>query len=210
MRKNLKFEFAEIYPITDVYLSGLAHYEQVTRFTDGGARFIQLREKRAAPRQFYSDAVQALKIARDHSARLVINDRVDIALALGADGVHLGQDDLPPAAARKILGDRSIIGLSTHNLDQVAAAVKLPIDYIAVGPIFTTRTKENPDPVVGLDVIRAARDLIGEFPLVAIGGINFENLGDVLAAGADTAAMIGGLLAEPDQISSKLRTTSID
>src|SRR5262245_7232880 len=159
-----------IYPLTDTRLSGLSHAEQVAQMVAGGARFIQLREKHAAPDDFYCEAQKALQIGRRHGAKIIINDRVDIALALRADGVHLGQDDLPPSEARKLLGDNAIIGFSTHNLEQVHAALKLPVDYIAFGPIFATSSKENPDPVVGLDSLRVIRQAAGSFPIVAIGG----------------------------------------
>ncbi len=126
---------------------------------------------------------------------MIINDRVDIALALGAPGVHLGQDDLPPEAARKLLGDEAIIGYSTHNVAQAIAAANLPIDYIAIGPIFETGTKKNPDPVVGLDGLRAVRDAIGDRALVAIGGITVENAPSVIEAGANSVAVISALLS---------------
>ncbi len=116
----------KIYPITDTRLSKMSHAEQVERFVSGGARVVQLREKYATGRDFFDDATKAIEIARKHGAKIIINDRVDIALALGADGVHLGQDDLPPAEARKILGERAIIGFSTHNGAQAIEAVKLP------------------------------------------------------------------------------------
>ncbi|HLL71565.1 MAG TPA: thiamine phosphate synthase, partial [Pyrinomonadaceae bacterium] len=134
----------KLYPITDARLSRLTHAEQVSRLRDGGAKFIQLREKHLSPREFYTEAEAALAVARERGARIIINDRADIALALGADGVHLGQDDLDPAAARRLLGDRFIIGYSTHTIQQAIEAARLPIDYIALGPIFDTHTKENP------------------------------------------------------------------
>lgn len=195
----------KVYPITDVSLSGLSHAEQVSRLIAGGAQMIQLREKHGAPKDFFADAGRALKIARRHNVKIIINDRVDIALALKADGAHLGQDDLPPAEARKILGEDAIIGFSTHNLNQAVEAVKLPVDYIAIGPVFPTRTKENADAVVGLETVKAVRASIGNFPLIAIGGINFQNFRQVLDAGADSVALIGNLLSEPDTISETLK-----
>ena len=171
---------------------------------DGGAAFIQLREKYAAPRDFYEAAQAALEIARKHRVKIIINDRVDIALALKADGVHLGQDDLPPENARKILGAKAIIGFSTHNLEQVAAAVKMPIDYLAFGPVFTTTTKENPDATVGIEALKKVRQSIGSFPLVAIGGINSENFREVLQASADSVAVISDLISDAGQITEKM------
>ncbi len=194
----------DIYPITDTRLSKLSHAEQVKRLVKGGATFIQLREKRGSAKDFFADAAGALEFARKNGVKIIINDRVDVALALGADGVHLGQDDLPPEEARKILGEQAIIGFSTHNLTQAIAAVKLPVDYIAAGPIFDTKTKENHEKTVGLDALKNIRREIGRFPLVAIGGINLSNFREVFDAGADSVAIIGDLLSEPDEISEKL------
>jgi thiamine-phosphate pyrophosphorylase len=201
----LRINLPKLYPITDRRLSGLSHQEQVRRLCAGGATFIQLREKHLAPREFYREAEEALRIARSSGARLIINDRVDIALALSADGVHLGQDDLAPSAARELLGERAIIGYSTHTLEQATAAARLPVDYIAIGPIFDTSSKENPDPAVGLDRLRSVRQVVGEIPLVGIGGITPENLREVLAAGADAVAVISLLLANPAEIEGQTR-----
>lgn len=191
-----RFALPRLYPITDRRLSGLSHAEQVARLCDGGATLVQLREKHLAPREFYREAEEALKEARARGARLVINDRADLALALGADGVHLGQDDLPPDAARGLLGDAAIIGHSTHNVAQAAEAARAPVDYVAVGPVFATSSKENPDPVVGLEGVRLARDRVGTLPLVAIGGVTPANARAVLEAGADSVAVISALYAD--------------
>lgn len=198
-----------IYPITDTQIANLSHAEQAARLIDGGAKLIQLRDKRASPKEFYRQALEALKIARASGVKILINDRVDIALAVRADGVHLGQHDLPPVSARQILGEKAIVGYSTHDLTQVSEALQMPIDYIAIGPVFPTTTKENPDKVVGLDFIKQARRLIGDFPLVAIGGITSQNFRDVLRSGADSTAMIGELLTNADEISSKMRRLQI-
>lgn len=196
----MKFEIPKLYPITDMRISGLSHAEQVSRLADGSSVFIQLREKHKTPREFYEEAKDALAVARERKIKIIINDRVDITLALKADGVHLGQDDMPPEAARKILGDSAIIGFSTHNTAQAIEAAKLPIDYIAIGPIFGTTTKENPDPIVGLEGLRRVRDAIADFPLVAIGGINQENAAEVFANGANSVAVISALLEKPDEL----------
>ena len=180
-----------IYPITDVELSGRSHAEQVRLLSLGGASLIQLREKRMPALDFFEQA----KAAQQHGVQLIINDRVDIALATGAAGVHLGQDDLPPDAARTLLGPRAIIGYSTHNVDQAISAIKLPIDYLAIGPIFSTSTKTDTAPVLGLEGLRAVRQAIGEFPLVAIGGITEANAREVIDAGADSVAVISALLS---------------
>lgn len=199
------FRLPKIYPITDRAISGLSHSEQVRSMIAGGATLIQLREKQQTAGEWIDDAAEAVRIAKIAGVRILINDRVDLAMVVGADGVHLGQDDMPPDAASRILGDRAIIGYSTHTIDQVREAIKLPVDYVAFGPIFPTATKVDPDPVVGIEKLRAVRsELIGR-PLVAIGGINAGNVGSVLAAGADSAAMIGAILTPPDEITSNLR-----
>ncbi len=201
----MNFQLPKIYPITDVRLSGISHAEQVEKLIEGGAEFIQLREKHLAPRNFYADAKKALDIARTHNVKILINDRADLALVLKADGVHLGQNDLPPQQARNILGEKSIVGFSTHDLKQAVAAIKFPVDYIAVGPVFTTTTKENPDAVIGLDGVKKIRGAIGDFPLVAIGGINYANFRAVLDAGANSAAIISGIVSEAEKITENFR-----
>jgi thiamine-phosphate pyrophosphorylase len=200
------FSFSSrLYAISDTRISGLSHAQQVAQLSEGGARLIQLREKHLAPRSFYREAEVALSEARNRGVRLIINDRPDIALALGADGVHLGQDDLPPEAARRLLGPDAVIGLSTHNLSQAQSAAKLPINYIAIGPIFVTTTKVNPEPAIGLEGLQRVRDLVGAIPLVAIGGITTENAAQVVAAGADAVAVISALLKEGAGISHNTR-----
>jgi thiamine-phosphate pyrophosphorylase len=196
----------KFYPITDARLTNLSHAEQVARLRDGGARFIQLREKHLPPREFYEATEAALAVARERGVRLIVNDRADIALALGADGLHLGQDDLDPAAARRLLGERFIIGYSTHTVAQAIDAARLPLDYIALGPIFPTRTKENPAPTVGLEALRRVRDAIDpSVALVAIGGITRDNARAALDAGADSVALISALLDAPDLITERTK-----
>jgi thiamine-phosphate pyrophosphorylase len=198
-----------IYPITDTRLTKLSHAEQVKRLIDGGAQVIQLREKHGSPKDFYESAKEAIKIARVSSVQIIINDRVDITLAVGAGGVHLGQDDLPPACARKILGENAIIGFSTHNLEEAAQASTLPIDYLAIGPVFASTTKENAEKTVGIEGVKKVREAIGNFPLVAIGGITFENFREVLSAGANSVAIINNLLCEPSRITSTMKKFSV-
>ena len=200
----MKFKLPKIYPITDTSISGLSHAKQVVRFIAGGAEIVQLREKNTSPHEFYDSAKAAVDIAKQRGIRVIINDRVDIALALKADGVHLGQDDLPPTEARAFLGPDAIIGFSTHTIEQVIDALKLPIDYIAFGPIFDTRTKKQPDPTVGLETLRSVRNIVGDIPLVAIGGITADNLYSVFNAGADSAALIGAILGESENIEGRL------
>ncbi len=194
-----------IYPLTDVLLSGLSHAEQVIRLSDGGANLIQLREKNLTPRQFFKQAEEASHIARQRGVRIIINDRVDMALALAADGVHLGQDDFPPEAARRLLGDKAIIGISTHSMEQARRASLLPVNYLAIGPIFTTSSKSNSEPALGLDGLRSVREATGDFPLVAIGGITHQNALEVLESGADAIAVIGELLANRNEVTERTR-----
>lgn len=201
----MSFALPQLYPITDVRLSGLSHAEQVKRLIAGGATLIQLREKHASPREFYVDAEAALRIAHSRDVRIIINDRVDLAMALKADGVHLGQDDMPPHAARELLGERAIIGFSTHNISQAMTAKNLPIDYLAIGPIYATSSKENPDPIVGLDGLRRVRLAVGSLPIVAIGGITRSRASEVLAAGADSIACISEILSSPETIEERTR-----
>lgn len=196
---------ARVYPITDVRLTGLSHAEQVARLIEGGATLIQLREKHLSPNEFYEQAEEALRVARSHGVRIIINDRVDIALALKADGVHLGQEDISPEAARGLLGDQSIIGFSTHNPVQALGARTLPIDYVAIGPIFATSSKDHAQPVIGLDGLRHVRRLLGDLPLVAIGGISHQNARRVRDAGADCIAVISAVLAVPTGIAAATR-----
>ena len=200
----MSLDLPKVYPITDTYLSGLSHAEQVARLIEGGASLLQLRDKHAAPREFYHEAASALKVARDHHARLIINDRVDLALALNADGVHLGQTDIPAEAARQLLGKEAIIGFSTHNIQQAKLATSFPVDYLAFGPVFQTATKENPDPSTGQTALREVRAIKGSLPLVAIGGITFSNALDVLKAGADSIAVIAVLLGDPTKIAENM------
>jgi len=194
-----------IYPLTDVRLSGLSHAEQVIKLSEGGANLIQLREKNLTPDEFFKQAERASHVAQERNVRIIVNDRVDIALALKVDGVHLGQEDLPPDAARRLLGDNAIIGVSTHNLEQARRASRLPVNYLAIGPIFATSSKSNAESVVGLNGLRNVRDAIGDFPLVAIGGISHENALEVLESGADAIAVIGALLANPGEITKRTK-----
>ena len=195
----------KVYPITDTRISGLSHLEQVKRLIAGGATLIQLREKHLSPTKFFDDASAAIAFAREHYVKIIINDRVDIAAALRADGVHLGQDDLPPYEAREILGEDAIIGFSTHTFEQIREALTFPVDYIAYGPIFDTKTKDNPDNTVGLAALKQVREIIGETNLVAIGGIDGNNFRSVLDVGADSVAIISSLLSDAEQIEARMK-----
>jgi len=160
---------------------------------EAGVRLVQLRDKQATSLVLLEQARQLLSLLPPDCS-LIINDRADVAALAGAAGVHLGQDDLPVAAARALLGPQKIIGLSTHNQAQLEAAQTLPANYLALGPVFATATKADTEPVVGLERLRVLRRLTDK-PLVAIGGITPENAASVLAAGVDTVAVISGWLA---------------
>jgi thiamine-phosphate pyrophosphorylase len=181
------------YPITDTLLSGRSHAEQVAEFAKRGLAFIQLREKNLPSGEFYREAKEAMLVARRHGIKIIINDRVDIALALNADGVHLGQEDLSVEAARRLLGNNVIIGFSTHNLAQAKSAAQLRIDYLAIGPIFPSTTKDSTNPAVGLVGLSTVRHAVPGIPLVAIGGVSAHNRVAVLGAGADAVALISDL-----------------
>lgn len=161
----------------------------------GGVTLLQYRNKNDNARQIF-DQAQELKNAIGSSAKLIMNDRADLCLAAGFDGVHIGQDDLSPGGARKVIGPNLWLGVSTHNPEQVAIADRTSADYIAIGPVFATSSKLNPDPVVGLEGVRRARSLSSK-PLVAIGGITRANGRSVLDAGADSIAVISDLLRDP-------------
>ena len=183
--------FPSLYALTDS-AAAASHVEQVRELVGAGVRIIQIRDKRASGKELFEVVVAALEITRPAGVRLIVNDRVDIALAAGADGAHVGQDDLPGESAREILGPSAIIGVSTHSMPQAVAAASLPVDYVAYGPIFATSTKEDPDPVVGVDGLRAVRSVVA-LPLVAIGGVTLERAPSVFAAGADSVAVVRDL-----------------
>jgi len=199
----LKITLPKIYPLTDTGLSGLSHSEQVAELVAGGARFIQIREKNARSDEFYGAVVDSLAVARETGTLVIVNDRVDIVMVAGAHGVHLGQTDLPPAEARKLLGEGAIIGYSTHTIEQARVAIDMPLDYIAFGPVWPTRTKENPDPVVGLDLLTEVKQIAGRIPVVAIGGIDETNAAATLSAGADSLAVISVLFSGNAPIKEK-------
>ena len=166
----------------------------------GGALLIQYRNKSGSAREMLGHTRELRRVLGDQ-VKLIMNDRADLCLAAGFDGVHLGQDDLSPAAARKIFdatekGGSLWIGYSTHNPEQLRDADRMPVDYIAVGPIFSTSSKANPDPVIGLGGVREARRLTSK-PLVAIGGITRQNAQSVLNSGADSVAVISDVVESP-------------
>ncbi|MFZ1202749.1 MAG: thiamine phosphate synthase [Candidatus Acidiferrales bacterium] len=189
--------FPALYAILDPAFLPIPPAEFALNLADAGVELIQLRDKRAVPRKMHADASELVAQLSPRGVRVVVNDRPDIAAMVGAGGVHVGQEDLPVDAARRICGSSCWVGISTHNLEQFHDANRTSADYIAVGPIFPTAAKENPDPVVGIEFVRAVRRLTSK-PIVAIGGITVESAAEVFRAGADSVAVIRDLLSAPD------------
>ena len=182
-----------LYVILDAALLPSDPIELTKKLLDAGARLFQYRDKTPSSRELLHASQALCLTVRQHGGTFLVNDRADISRLAGASGVHLGQDDLSVAAAREVVGTSCLIGLSTHNLPQFEAAVESSADYIAVGPIFPTTGKHNPDPVVGVDFLRAVRKLTTK-PIVAIGGITLARARQVIDAGADSVAVIGDVL----------------
>jgi len=186
-----------LYPILD--RSAFADTEALLAAAEellaGGVTLLQYRNKHGNARQTLDEALQLKKVVGDR-AHLFMNDRADLAVAAGYAGVHVGQEDLSPEAARRVIGPKLSLGVSTHNPEQLQVADATSADYLALGPVFNTSSKEKPDPVVGLEGVRRARALTSK-PLVAIGGITRANARSVIEAGADSVAVIADLLKEP-------------
>ena len=185
------------YPILDAGLllrAGLSIASFARELREAGIRFLQYRDKDASDEVLLERAALLRRIFMD--SRLILNDRVPLVLSAGYDGVHVGQEDLSPAEARALLGPEVMVGVSTHSERQLVSAADSPTDYIAIGPVFATSSKQVPDPVVGLDGVRAARALTDK-PLVAIGGITRGNCAAVIEAGADSVAVISDLIQSP-------------
>jgi thiamine-phosphate pyrophosphorylase len=190
------------YPIVDTGVAlarGLDPVRVATEILDGGARILQFRHKAFLSRQAFEWLEQMAGLARQAGAMFVVNDRADLAKLFGAV-LHVGQEDLLPSVARRVLSPDALVGYSTHNEAQLRAAMDEPADYLALGPIFSTATKENPDATVGLAELRRLGPLAGSRPLVAIGGINRANALEVRAAGADSVAIVADLFPENGDI----------
>jgi thiamine-phosphate pyrophosphorylase len=187
-----------LYLVTDRVLSGGRPLEKIVRESAaGGVTAVQLREKNAGAREFFEQASELRQVASDLGIALIINDRVDIALACRADGVHLGQSDMHCARARLIVGKDSIIGVSVSTVDEAMEAEAEGADYLGVGPLFATLTKPDALPAIGLGVLRSIRRAV-RIPLVGIGGITYDNAGDVILAGADGVAVVSAIIASAD------------
>ena len=195
----MRLVLPRLYVILDAALlpADKTEMECATAFAEAGVRLLQYRNKSAPARQLLESSRSLAEALQSRGVTFLVNDRPDVAALAGADGVHVGQEDVEVAAARGVVGAGKLVGVSTHNLEQFRAAAATSADYIAVGPIFPTTSKANPDPVVGLELLREARRLT-EKPIVAIGGISLAHAADVLHAGADAVAAISGILRAPD------------
>ncbi len=186
-----------LYPILDAgcFPDANAMFAAAEDLAAAGCTLLQYRNKSGSARQMLAEARQ-LRARLGAGVKLIMNDRADLCLAAQYDGLHVGQDDLLPESARRIIGPALWLGVSTHNPEQLAEADKTSADYLAIGPVFATTSKTNPDPVVGLEGVRRARELTRK-PLVAIGGITRANARSVIEAGADAVAVISDLLPDP-------------
>jgi thiamine-phosphate pyrophosphorylase len=190
--------FHPLQAIVDVDVSAAAGWRPVElarEYLEGGARFLQIRAKRLESGPFLEVCDAIVRLGEAYGATTIVNDRVDLALISGAAGVHVGQDDLRPPAARQLLGAAAIVGLSTHTPKQMEAAIRESISYLAVGPVFPTETKTTGYDPVGIQLVANAVRLVAGLPVVAIGGITLDRAPAVLAAGASAVAVIGDLLA---------------
>ena len=187
-----------LYVVTDETIShGKSHAEIAKEAVAGGAEIIQLREKTASSAKFLQDAKEIAVICKN-KALFIVNDRTDIALAAGADGVHLGQDDLPAADARRLSGDNFIIGVSVGSLPEAKKAVADGADYLAVSPVYTTLSKKDAGEGHGLSLVREIRAAFPDMPLVGIGGLNTGNVKEAVSAGLDSVAVISAVVSAPD------------
>lgn len=190
-------QLPRLYPIVDArfFIASKDLYVFCEELSAGGVTLLQYRNKSGDARVMLEHAVEIKRLVKSR-VKLIMNDRADLCLAAGFDGVHVGQDDLSPAAVRRVIGPDLLLGVSTHNTEQLTSADQTNADYLAIGPVFKTSSKENPDPTVGLEGVRRARDITRK-PIVGIGGITLENAASVIAAGADSVAVISELVAEP-------------
>jgi len=197
--KRMRTEYPRLYPIVVPSRIGSGSLPEVSNFARelvaGGATLVQLREKNASAKQILR-LTRELRRVLPVEVKIIVNDRADLAVAAQADGVHIGEDDIPPDAARRIIGEDRVLGVSTHSPEQAEVADRSSADYIAIGPVFATVSKENPDPVIGLVGVRQARARTQK-SLVAIGGITLQNCRSAIDAGADSVAVISELLKEP-------------
>lgn len=190
-----------LHAIVDVEVAahaGWAPADLARAYLDGGVQCLQIRAKQLASGPFLQLCDEIVQLAAPFGAAVIVNDRADLARLSGADGVHVGQDDLPPVDARRLMGADAIIGYSTHNVSQIDAAIREPVTYVAVGPVFGTRTKDTGYAAVGLELVSTAARRADRMPVVAIGGITLENASSVIEAGGAAVAVIADLLATGD------------
>jgi thiamine-phosphate pyrophosphorylase len=196
----MRLVLPRLYVILDASVGASGELEKARILAEGGVRLVQYRAKKQSSGEQSRIASDLARYFAPRGVNLIINDRPDIALLAGAAGVHVGQEDLTVGDARQLVGPDKWVGVSTHNSEQVSRARETSADYIAVGPIFATRTKENPDPVAGLEMVRVARGMTIK-PIVAIGGMTLEGARQALAAGADSVAVVSDiwLAADPQE-----------
>ena len=193
----MRLVLPRLYVILDAALITSPERDCALSLAAAGVRLLQYRNKSASSRQYLDSSRELAEALRPRGMTFLVNDRPDVAFLAGASGVHVGQDDLDVEHARRVAGPEMLVGVSTHNLEQFERAAESTADYIAVGPIFATSSKDNPDPVVGLDFVRKVR-AITDKPIVAIGGISVERAASVIEAGADSVAVISGILSAPE------------
>jgi thiamine-phosphate pyrophosphorylase len=193
----MRLVLPRLYVILDAALLTVPETECARKFAEAGVRLLQYRNKSASSRQLFESSRRLSSQLAPQGLSLVVNDRADVASLVDAIGVHVGQEDLSVEAARQVIGTEKWVGVSTHNLEQFERAAATSADYIAVGPVFSTSTKANPDPVVGIDFIRRVRALTNK-PIVAIGGITLDRAAEVIRAGANSVAVASDILRAPD------------
>jgi len=192
-----KLNDIDLYFITDSRLTGRTVLEDVGSAIHAGVKIIQYREKDLTTREMIDEAGKICRLCRENDVLFIINDRVDIALAVDADGVHLGNEDMPYEAARRILGNTKIIGLTVHDVGEAIEAERIGADYIGISPIFETTTKPDAGTPAGIDLIKYIKKAV-KIPFVAIGGINQDNIKSVLEAGARSIAVISAIVTKDD------------
>lgn len=193
----MRLVLPRLYVILDAALITSPERDCALSLAEAGVRLLQYRNKSAPARQYLDSSRRLAEVLCPRGVSFFVNDRPDVAFLAGANGVHVGQDDLDVEQARLVIGGDKLVGVSTHNLEQFERAAESSADYIAVGPVFSTSSKANPDPVIGVEFIRDVRRLTDK-PIVAIGGITLERAASVIEAGADSVAVISGILSAPD------------
>jgi thiamine-phosphate pyrophosphorylase len=193
----MRLVLPRLYVILDAALLTIPDTDCAQKLAGAGVRLLQYRNKNGSTRELFDASKRLAALLLPQGVTFFVNDRTDVAALAGASGVHVGQEDLGVEAARSVIGPGKLVGVSTHNLEQFKRAAATSADYIAVGPVFATSSKANPDPVVGADFLRQARPLTDK-PIVAIGGITLERAAEAIAAGADSVAVISDILLAPD------------